>query len=54
MNPQEKSIFEYDNYRAFLKDSYEAAKARDPKFSFRFFARLAGFKSSATLKRVME
>lgn len=49
-----KSIFEYDNYRQYLKDFYEHSKARDKKFSFRYFARLAGFQSPNFLKLVMD
>jgi uncharacterized protein (TIGR02147 family) len=49
-----KTIFAYDDYRQFLRDSYALLKARDPKFSFRFFSRIAGFKSSSVLKDVME
>jgi uncharacterized protein (TIGR02147 family) len=49
-----KTIFEYDNYRAFLKDAYLALKARDGKFSYRFFSRIAGFKSPNILKLVID
>ncbi|MGZ3746032.1 MAG: TIGR02147 family protein [Pseudobdellovibrionaceae bacterium] len=49
-----KRIFEYDNYRLFLKDSYFHLKNENKKFSFRYFSRLAGFKSPNILKRVME
>lgn len=51
---QPKSIFEYADFRAYLKDFYQFAKAEKKTFSYRFFARLAGCKSSATLKRVMD
>jgi uncharacterized protein (TIGR02147 family) len=47
-------IFEYSNYRAFLNDYYLWAKADQAKFSFRYFARIAGFSSSASLKRVID
>lgn len=49
-----KSVFEYDNYRVFLKDKFAALKAADKKFSFRFFARLAGFNSHNTLWNVID
>lgn len=49
-----KSVFEYHNYREFLKDSYNSLKAQDRKYSFRFFSKLAGFKSSSTLKMIMD
>jgi uncharacterized protein (TIGR02147 family) len=49
-----QSIFEYGNYREYLKDYYAYSKLKNKNFSFRVFARLAGFNSPATLKRVME
>jgi uncharacterized protein (TIGR02147 family) len=51
---REKTIFEYDDYRRFLADYYDRAKAKDRKFSFRFFSRIAGFKSSNFLYLVMK
>jgi uncharacterized protein (TIGR02147 family) len=49
-----KSIFEYDDYRAYLRDLYARSKAENSKFSFRYFSRLAGFQSPNFLKRVMD
>lgn len=49
----DKTVFEYSDYRLFLREYYEAARAKDKKFSFRFFSRLAGFKSSGTILKVM-
>lgn len=54
MGTTKKTIFEYDNFRTYLKDVYEESKARDKKFSFRYFARIAGLKSPSSLKRVMD
>jgi uncharacterized protein (TIGR02147 family) len=51
---QVKTIFEYDNYRAFLKETYLYSKSQNKNFSFRYFARIAGFKSSGFLKLVMD
>src|SRR5262249_55909152 len=51
---RKRSLFEYDNYREFLRDFYLHAKAENRNFSFRFFSRLAGFKSSGILKEVMD
>jgi uncharacterized protein (TIGR02147 family) len=48
-----KSVYEYDNYREFLKDFYLFSKAQKKSFSFRYFARVAGFSSPSTLKRVI-
>lgn len=50
----EKSIFEYDNYRLYLRDVYVSAKNRSAKFSFRHFSRIAGFQSPNFLKLVMD
>ncbi|MGZ3796823.1 MAG: TIGR02147 family protein, partial [Pseudobdellovibrionaceae bacterium] len=50
----EKSIYEYDNYRQFLRDVYEYSRQEDAKFSFRYFAKLAGFQSPNYLKLVMD
>lgn len=47
-------IYNYDNYRRFLEDSYKAKKTLDAKFSFRYFAAAAGFSSSNYLKLVMQ
>ncbi|MGE0762140.1 MAG: TIGR02147 family protein [Bdellovibrionales bacterium] len=49
-----KSIFEYDNYREFIRDYYLQSKAKNKKFSHRLFARLAGFKSSNFIKFIIE
>jgi uncharacterized protein (TIGR02147 family) len=48
------NIFEYDNYRLFLRDLYESEKARRPGFSFRFFSKQAGFSSPNFLKLVID
>jgi len=48
------NIFEYDNYRVYLKAFYSWSKSQNPKFSFRFFSRIAGFQSPSFLKHVME
>ncbi|MGZ3805823.1 MAG: TIGR02147 family protein [Pseudobdellovibrionaceae bacterium] len=51
---EKKSVFEYSNYREFVRDYYLAAKSRDKKFSHRLFSRLAGFKSSNFIKFIMD
>src|SRR6266568_3899878 len=51
---ERRKIYEYENYRSFLKDFYDWSKIENPKFSFRFFSKLAGFKSSSFLKHVMD
>ena len=47
-------IYEFDDFRHFLKQYYLFQKQVNPAFNFRSFAQEAGFRSSATLKRVME
>lgn len=57
MNNETKAfpnLFEYDNYRLFLKDACEVLKAKDKKFSLRYFARVAGFKSHNFLRLIIE
>jgi uncharacterized protein (TIGR02147 family) len=49
-----KSIFMYEDYRSFLRDHYAYKKNVDSKFSFRFFSKSAGFKSTNILKLVMQ
>lgn len=49
-----KSIYEYDNYRDFLKDAYFDLKQTKKAFSFRYFSKLAGFTSPNMLKRVID
>jgi uncharacterized protein (TIGR02147 family) len=48
------SVFEFLDYRAFLRAYYAAEKARRPAFSHRFFSRLAGLRSPNFLKLVMD
>src|SRR5579864_8195798 len=52
--PERKIVFEYDNYRTFLKDTYDAAKELDRRFSYRYFAKLFEFSSPNYVKRVIE
>jgi uncharacterized protein (TIGR02147 family) len=40
-----KTIFEYNDYRKFLKDFYEEKKNENPHFSYRFLSQKVGFKS---------
>ena len=48
------SVFEFVDYRAFLRAYYEAEKARRPTFSYRYFSRRAGQASPNFLKLVIE
>jgi len=47
------SVFAYDNYRKFLEDIYLQNKAVDRKFSLRFFARIAGYKSPSIFLEII-
>jgi uncharacterized protein (TIGR02147 family) len=46
-------LFAYTDYRKFLKDFYEEQKARDPKFSHRYFTQKVGFSSSGYFSDVL-
>lgn len=48
------NIFTYVDYRQFLGDYYDAAKANVAAFSYRYFARRAGYKSPNFLKLVID
>lgn len=48
-----KSVFEYSDYRSYLRDFYEHAKVTRRSFSYRLFSRLCGFKSPNFLQLVM-
>jgi uncharacterized protein (TIGR02147 family) len=47
-------IFEYTDYRSYLRDFFEEKKATNPSFSFATFARRAGLASRATAKLVLD
>jgi len=47
-------VFEYDNYRAYLRDLYAFYKKTKPHFSYRYFSQKAGFRSPNFLKLVIE
>ena len=48
------SVFDYSDYRAFLKDFYEDRKKISRSFSYRWYARQAGFASPVFIKLVMD
>lgn len=48
------NIFEYLSFRDYLGDFYAQSKARNPAFSYRYFAMRAGYRSPVTLKLVIE
>ncbi len=47
-------ILHYSNYRIFLRDFYEARKAHQASFSYRYFAQKAGIPSPNYLKLVID
>lgn len=53
-NPILDRLFEYDNYRFFLKDYFQVQKELKESFSHRYFARRAGFSSSGFFHHVIE
>lgn len=49
-----KSIFEYTDYRVYLRDRFLQLKSENKNFSFRYFSKQAGFKSQSVLKQVID
>ena len=55
MPVNELNIFTYDDYRIAILDYYQLQKERHPgKFSYRYFARLAGFNTSNFIQLVIK
>jgi uncharacterized protein (TIGR02147 family) len=55
MNKQKSvSIYDYTDYRLYLRDYYEEQKAKNPAFSYRYFAGKAGFNSSGLYKDIVD
>jgi uncharacterized protein (TIGR02147 family) len=50
----ELDIYQYDDFRQFLRDAFEARKKEDSAFSHRQFAETAGVKNSGTLLHVIQ
>lgn len=53
-NSNVPNIFEYYDYRQFLKDLVEYERKRNPVFSNRYIVQKAGFKSPTALKHVID
>ncbi|MCR5379249.1 MAG: TIGR02147 family protein [Fibrobacter sp.] len=51
--PTQKKVFEYLDYREFLRDYYTQKKAANPAFSLRVFSDKIGFKAKDFISRVM-
>ena len=52
--PDVPSVFGYLDFRAFLRDWFDAKKTKNPRFSHRMFARKADQKSPSALLAVIE
>lgn len=50
---QKTNIFEFNDYRLFLKEFYLLRKSLNAKYSYRFFAKAAGYKSASALLDVI-
>jgi uncharacterized protein (TIGR02147 family) len=48
------SIYDYTDYRQYLRDYYEEQKAQNPAFSYRYFAMRAGYNSSGLYKDIVD
>ena len=48
------NIFEYQNYRTYLKDYYSEQKAQKKRFSYRYFSEKAGVNSASFLYYIIE
>lgn len=48
------NLFQYSDYREFLKDCYATNKARNSAFSYRYLSLKAGINSSAFFKYIIE
>lgn len=46
-------VFDYVDYRAFLRDLYQSRKAADARFSCRFIAQRVGFRSASYFTQVL-
>ena len=48
------TVYEYSDYRQYLRDTYEFLKSTTQYFSYRYFSKKAGFKSPNILKLVID
>lgn len=51
--PEAPNVYRYDDFRLFLKDSFQHRKERDPDYSYRKFAREAGISNPGYLLDVI-
>lgn len=50
---KEPDVFAYLDFRAYLRDAFLSRQAREPKFSYRAFAKLAGYASPNLLQLII-
>jgi uncharacterized protein (TIGR02147 family) len=48
------NIFEYSDYRRYLKDHYELQKSLEPQFTYRYIAERVGFKSAGHFTQILK
>lgn len=48
------NVFEYTDYRKFLRDRFAESKSRDKSFTYRHLAAIAGFKSAGFFTQVLQ
>jgi uncharacterized protein (TIGR02147 family) len=48
------NIFEYSDYRIYLKDFYEFRKQNNPEFTYRYIAGCVGFKSAGHFTQILK
>ena len=51
---KEVSVFDYLDYRAYLKSYFAQMKQQRRYFSYRYFSKIAGFKTSSVIKLVID
>ena len=51
--PKSVRVFDYLDYRVFLRDLYQSRKAADARFSCRFIAQRVGFRSASYFTQVL-
>jgi uncharacterized protein (TIGR02147 family) len=54
MEERNINIFEYSDYRIFLKDYYESRKHNNPEFTYRYIAEHVGFKSAGHFTQILK
>jgi uncharacterized protein (TIGR02147 family) len=54
-NPEiDTNVFEYSDYRMFLKQYYESRRKADPRFTYRYVAERVGFKSAGHFTQILK